>query len=157
MKMLTGSVVLVAATLALSACGGSHKVVGHGPPPHLPVTRFVKRLRSEARDIARSLKGGNSVKTAQVYGPNSRYLLVKASSGDLVKKAASERTGFYLIVLHGHFICAACSAPGEAMHPHGDIATEVWSPKTGSTDFGIDNRPVAMSRLRGPVVFQISG
>jgi hypothetical protein len=95
------------------------------------------------------------VKTAQVYGPDSRYLLVKASSGDLVGKNAGK--GFYLIVLHGHFVCGGCTGPVAGAKPaRGKIATEVWSPKTGHTDFGIGNKPVAMSHLRGPTVVALS-
>ena len=164
MKMLTGSVVLVTATLALSGCGGSRTVVidqpihvGSGQIHSTLPAPLMKRLSAEARGIARSL-GDPSVKTAQVYGPDSRYLLVKASSGDLVQKLARERKGFYLIVLHGHFVCHGCSRPpgSTAKPPRGKVATEVWSPKTGQTDFGLGNRPVPMSHLRGPTVIQIS-
>jgi hypothetical protein len=162
MKMLTGSVVLIAAALALSACGGSHQVAVNAGPQVVRITlhpsSLWKPISAEARGMARSL-GDTSVKTAQVYGPDSRYLLVKASSGDLVQKIARERKGFYLIVLHGHFICHGCSRPpgSTAKPPQGKIATAVWSAKTGQTDFGIGNKPVAMSRLRGPSVIQISG
>ena len=102
--------------------------------------------------------GDPSVRTAQVYGPNSRYLLVKAASGDLVEKLARERKGFYLIVLHGHFVCRSCSRPAgsRAKPPHGGIATEVWSAKAGNTDFGLSNRPVATTHVSGPTVIQIS-
>ncbi len=164
MRRLIGSAVLVGATLALSARGDGYRVVFTiGPGPVLFHSIFPPRLwkpiRAEARGVARSLRGGRSVKIAQVYGPNSRYLLVKASSGDLVKKTASERKGFYLIVLHGHFVCHSCSRPSgsSAKSPRGKIATEVWSPKAGETDFGLSNRPVAMSHLRGPTAIQISG
>ncbi len=159
MKMLTGSVVLVAATLALSACGGSHMaVVNDGPPlghATLPPPLW-KPIRAEARAMARSL-GDPSVTTAQVYGPDSRYLLVKASSGDLVGKSAGK--GFYLIVLHGHFVCHGCSRPhgSTAKPPRGKIATEVWSPKTGQTDFGIGNKPVPTLHPGDPTVIQLSG
>ena len=159
-KMLTGSVVLVAATLALSACGGSHSLVNVDPYlVHVTLHPSLSTpIRAEARGMARSL-GDPSVKTAQVYGPESRYLLVKASSGDLVQKIARERKGFYLIVLHGHFVCHGCSRPpgSTAKPPQGKIATEVWSPKTGQTDFGISNKPVATKHLRGLDVIQISG
>lgn len=157
MKVLTGSAVLVGATLALSACGGNARAISGGPRlfATLPAP-LAKRLAAEARGTARSL-GDPSVKTAQVYGPNSRYLLVKASSGDLVQKVASERKGFYLIVLHGHFVCGGCTGPTPGAKPaRGKIATEVWSPKTGQTDFGIGNKPVAMSHLRGPTVVTLS-
>src|SRR5206468_1777001 len=36
------------------------------------------------------------------------------------------------------------------------IATEVWSPKTGQTDFSLGNRPIAISHLRGPTVITLS-
>src|SRR5579862_5316467 len=101
-KMSACSAVLVAATLALSACGGSQNAISGGPR-RIAVTLpapLVQLLASEAGGTARSL-GDPSVKTAQVYGPDSRYLLVKASSGDLVQRVARERKGFYLIVLHG--------------------------------------------------------
>ena len=159
MKIVTGSVVLVAAGLALSACGGSRMTtVNSRDVVHTTLPASVaKRLASEARGMAKSL-GDPSLKVGQVYGPDSRYLLVKASSGDLVQKTAGERSGFYLIVLHGYFICHGCSRPpgSKAKPPQGKIATEVWSPRTGQTDFGIGNRPVAASHLRGPTVIEIS-
>jgi hypothetical protein len=117
---------------------------------------LVRRLAIEARGMARSL-GDPSVKTAQVYGPDSRYLLVKASSGDLVQKLAGERRGYYLIVLRGRFVCRGCSRPPGSKAPRGKVATEVWSPKAGETDFGVGNRPVARSHLRGPAVVRVSG
>jgi hypothetical protein len=92
-----------------------------------------------------------------VYGPASRYLLVKASSGDLVERTARERNGFYLIVLQGHFVCRGCLVAPGAKQPRGKIATEVWSPAAGGTDFGLSDRPVAMSHLGGGSVIQISG
>lgn len=149
MKTLTALGVFVALTLALSACGGGHNAISALPPSGLP-TPLVKRLASEARGMARSLRDA-SVKTAQVYGPDSRYLLVKASSGDLVGKNTGE--GFYLIVLHGKFVCGGCTGPSAAAKPaRGKIATEVWSPKTGQTDFGIGDQPVATAHLNGPNV-----
>jgi hypothetical protein len=161
MKRLTALAVLVAATLALSACGGSRRVMYTVGPDLVHITPpppLWKPIRAEARGMARSL-GDPSVKTARVYGPNSRYLLVKASSGDLVQKTARERRGFYLIVLHGNFVCDGCSRPhgSTAKPPRGKIATEVWSLKTGQTDFGIGNKLVAMTHLKGPTVIQISG
>lgn len=81
MKRLGWAVVLVAGTLGLSACGSGHKAISSGPhkfDPTLPAP-LVKQLAAEAKSTARSL-GDTSVKTAQVYGPDSRYALVKASS-----------------------------------------------------------------------------
>lgn len=148
----------MASTLVLSACGGSHRATSGGPrlvATTLPAP-VLTRLASEAHGTASSLEDP-SVKTAQVYGPDSRYLLVKASSGDLVQKVASERKGFYLIVLHGHFVCRGCTGPAPGAKPaRGKIATEVWSAKTGQTDFGIGNKPVAISHLKGPAVVALA-
>ena len=160
MKALAGAAVLVASTLVLSACGVSARAISGGPRLFAVSTTLpaplAKRLAAEARGTARSL-GDPSVKTAQVYGPDSRYLLVKASSGDLVQKVASERKGYYLIVLHGHFVCRGCTGPAPGAKPaRGRLATEVWSPKTGQTDFGIGNKPAAMSHLRGPAVVALA-
>ena len=141
---------LVAATLGLSACGGGHRAISGGPrkfEPMLPAP-LVEQLTAEAKSTARSL-GDNSVKTAQVYGPDSRYALVKASSGDLVQKSPREREGFYLIVLRGHFVCHSCTGPAGAKAPRGTVATDVWSPRAGGTDFGLgDHLPAALSHLQ---------
>src|SRR5437588_13130047 len=99
MKILIGSAVLVAAVLALTACG-SHRVVTDRAPAQQRTTLpapLVKLIHSISKDR------GVSGKQVVVYGPGSRYLLVKASSGDLVQKTASERKGFYLVVVHGPF------------------------------------------------------
>lgn len=156
MKKSTASSVVVAAALALSACGAGHTAVSG--PERLAATMpapLAKRIAAQARSTARSL-GDTSVKTAQVYGPGSRYLLVKASSGDLVQKLARERNGFYLIVLHGHFVCDSCSGPASRKPPRGTVATDVWSPTAGGTDFGLSNHlPAAMSRLSGPAMVSL--
>lgn len=159
MKITTRSAVVVVAGLALSACGGSRMAtvtsrdIVHTTLP----APLVERLAAVARGTARSL-GDPSVKTAQVYGPDSRYVLVKASSGDVVQKLARERSGFYLVVLHGHFVCESCSGPAGAKPPRGTIATEVWSPKAGGTDFGLSHRlSAALSHVEGPAVIQVSG
>ena len=155
MKMLTGAGVLVAATLALSACGGGHKVVtitDHQAPgpvhPALPAP-LVKLIHSF------STERGVSGKRVVVYGPYSRYELVKASSGDLVQKIPRERKGFYLIVLHGHFV--GFSHPFGAKAPRGTIETQVWSATEGVTDTGIGDRlPAAVSRLHRLAVVNLS-
>jgi hypothetical protein len=111
--------------------------------------QLQNRLIAEAQRTAKSL-GDTSVKTAQVYGPDSRYALVQTSSADLVQKTVRERKGFYLIVLHGHFVCDSCSVPAGAKPPRGTIATDVWSPSAGGTDFGLSHRPPAgLSHVRG--------
>jgi hypothetical protein len=153
MKMLTGSAVLVAATLALSACGASRRVVTitHQAPAQqhtaLPAP-LMKLIRSFSRD------SGVTAKRVEVYGPGSRRALVKASSGDLVQKIAAERKGFFLIVLHGHFV--AGSHPAGTKAPRGTVETQVWSATEGVTDTGISNRlPAAVYRLKGPTLVAI--
>lgn len=149
MKTLTGSAVLIAATLALSACGGSHKVVtitDHNPGlvrTGLPAP-LLKLIHSFSKDSS------VAADRVEVYGPGSRRALVKASSGDLVQKVAAEGKGFYLIVLHGHFVG---DAPSGAKPPHGTVETQVWSATEGVTDTGISNDlPAAVYRLKGPTL-----
>jgi hypothetical protein len=146
--MVTSAGVLVAVTLAVSACGGSHRVVTDQAPIQqqaaLPAP-LVKLIQSFSKD--RSV----TAKRVEVYGPGSRRALVKASSGDLVQKIAAERRGFYLVVLHGHFV--AGSHPAGAKAPRGTVETQVWSAKEGVTDTGISNRlPAALNRLKGPTL-----
>jgi len=40
-------------------------------------------------------------------------------------REAKER--FYLVVLHGRFVCNGCSGPAGHKPPHGTIETHVWS------------------------------
>jgi hypothetical protein len=98
------------------------------------------------------------VKTAQVYGPDSRSALVQASSGDLIPRTGDLRR-FYLIVVHGHFVCGNCSGPAADANkpPRGTIATNVWSVKAArSTDFGLSHGlPAAMSHLGQPIVISL--
>jgi len=159
MKGLDRAAVLVAATVGLSACAGGHSASVTAPRVsiHTPLPSIERRIAAQARSTARSL-GDPSVKTAQVYGPDSCYLLVKASSGDLVQKLARERNGFYLIVLHGRFVCNSCSRPPGAKPQRGTIATNVWSPTAGRTDFGLRRSlPGAVSRLKGPTAISLAG
>ena len=141
MKNLTGSAVFAAAVFALTACGSSLRVVTDKAPAQ-QLTRLpaplVKLIHSISKDR------GVSGKHVVVYGPGSRYLLVKASSGDLVQKTARERKGFYLVVVHGHFV--GFSHPAGTKAPRGTIETQVWSATEGVTDTGISDRlPAAVS------------
>ena len=153
MKMLTSTGVLVVVSLALSACGGSHRVLtitDQAPAQQhtaLPAP-LVKLIHSFSKDSS------VTAKRAEVYGPGARRALVKASSGDLVQKIAAERKGFYLIVLHGRFV--AGSHPAGTKAPRGTVETQVWSAKEGVTDTGISNRlPAAVNRLKGPTLVAI--
>lgn len=138
--------VLVFVVCACGATTSSRNASGHPLPAQL-----LTKITAVARETANHL-GDSSVKTAKVFGPESRVTLVKASSGDSVRERARGGTArFYLIVLHGHFACSACSYPAGAKPPHGTIATVVWSPKEGGTDFGLSARlPASMSRLGAP-------
>lgn len=151
--MLTGLGVLVVATLALSACGGSHAVTvtdaAPGPAHTTLPAALVRLIHSFSADK------GVSGRRVVVYGPDSRYQLVKASSGDLVGKSARERRGFYLVVLHGHFV--GFSHPAGTKAPRGTIETQVWSAAEGVTDTGIGDRlPAAVSGLHRLAVVSLS-
>ena len=149
MKMLACAGALAAVTLALSACGGSHAVTVTDAAPGsvhttlpAPLVKLVHSFRTDSSVTANRV---------EVYGPGSRRALVKASSGDLVQTIAAERKGFYLIVLHGHFV--AGSHPLGTRAPRGTVETQVWSAIAGVTDTGIGNRlPAAVYRLKGPTL-----
>jgi hypothetical protein len=151
-KKLTGSAVFVAATLALSACGDSHAVTITDAAPGsvhttlpAPLVKLIHSFRTDSSVTANRV---------EVYGPGSRRALVRASSGDLVQKVAAERKGFYLVVLHGHFV--AGSHPAGTKAPRGTVETQVWSAKEGVTDTGISNRlPAAVYRLKGPALVMV--
>jgi hypothetical protein len=148
-KILSGSGVLVVTALALSGCGGSHGTTA------LPAS-LVQQFAAQARDLSKGL-GDPSVKTAQVYGPNSRSALVQASSASAIPRTG-HRKRYYLIVIHGHFVCRSCSGPAMRAKPlKGTIATIVWSVKAGrSTDFGFSRTlPKAMSQLGRPDVISL--
>jgi hypothetical protein len=147
-KILIASGVLIAAALALSGCGGSHSATTL--PPSL-----VKQLAAEARGLTKGL-GDPSVKTAEVYGPDSRSALVQASSGAVIPRTG-DRKRFYLIVVQGNFVCDSCRGPAGSKPPKGTIATSVWSIKAGhSTDFGLSHTlPRAMSTLGRPAVISL--
>lgn len=172
MKGLNGAAVLLALTLVLSACA-SGRTAASGTPSQggttgaasnsqvrvlsgqpLPAP-LLKRIAAVAWSTAMSL--GDTPRTVQVYGPDSRYVFVKASSGDLVQKTAAERRGFYLIVVRGQFVCDSCSGPPGANPPRGTIMTDVWSPRAGGTDFGVSDRlGPGMARLQGERTISLS-
>jgi hypothetical protein len=152
-KMLTGSALLVAAALALSACGSSEAV---SIPDAAPGSVLHTTLPAPLVKLIHSFRTDSSVTAnrVEVYGPGSRRGLVKASSGDLVQKVAAERKGFYVLVLHGHFV--AGSHPTGTKAPSGTVETQVWSAAEGVTDTGISNRlPAAVYRLNGPTPVRI--
>jgi len=152
---------LAPVALAAAACGG---IQAHGEPQGpLPTTPFAtvhvsggaqlppRLLKAIARmvDTPASSPNRSYVRKIEVYGPGSRTALVRASSGEWVAVTPQEqKSRFYLIVLHGRFVCGSCSRPAGAKAPQGTIETTVWSPFSGGTDFSLGNRlPVAVSRL----------
>jgi hypothetical protein len=148
-KILIASGVLFAVALALSGCGESHSATTL--PPSL-----VKQLAAEARRLTKGF-GDPSVKTAQVYGPDSRSALVQASSASEIPRTG-RRKRYYLIVIQGQFVCRSCSGPAMRSKPlQWTIATSVWSAKAGrSTDVGLSRTlPKAMSQLGRPVVISL--
>src|SRR5437867_10707677 len=147
MKRLAGVTVLVAIALLASACTGRNHLSAH----------VKKQIAAMTRKEAASL-GDASVKTAQVYGPDSAVALDEASSGHRISASAQEPRGrFYLIVLHGDFVCDACPRPTGGQSPHGRIATQIWSPTApGYGDFGLRHSlPASMSRLGKPTVISL--
>ena len=145
--------VVIGCALGVSACASSHSArnqsstdaielheSGYGSLPP-PLQNFIHST------IATEPSGEMS--EIDVYGPGSRAALVKASSGDAVLESSGElKQRFYLIVLHGNFVCTGCSGPAGAKPPQGTIETHVWSRAEGSTDFGISHGlPAAVSQL----------
>ena len=167
MRVPTGIAVVVATALATSACGGSHSA--HSQPPTTAATTDAiqlheltyGRLPQSLQSYLRSIEAGKTdgpVNEIDVYGPGSRAALVKASSGDIVYESAREQQeSFYLVVLHGQFVCRGCSGPAGHKPPQGTVETDVWSPAEGGTDFGIGNGvPAAVSHLHPLAVITMS-
>jgi hypothetical protein len=165
MRSFIGAAVLMAMSLAMSACNGGHRSADGSPNTTNHATRLVsdsdhlsrplRRIAVEARRLTTSL-GDSSVKTAEVYGPGSRLALVQASSKAWEHTTAAERNGFYLIIVRGHFVCRLCSVPSGAGPPRGTIATDIWTQSKGGTDFGLSGSlPSTMSRLGSPTVIRL--
>lgn len=154
MKALACAAVLIASTLGMSACAGGHSGSNQSSTDAIQLRESTngplsQPLRNLIHTTIKTGSPDGPVNEIEVYGPGSRAALVKASSGDVMVESARERTErFYLIVLHGQFVCQSCSGPAGAEPPRGTIETRVWSPAAGGTDFGISNSlPATMSRL----------
>jgi hypothetical protein len=144
MKVLTGVVALVSVAV-LGAGGGSSR---HMSAP------LRQRIAAVARTTARKL-ADPSVTTAQAYGPASYRAVLVASEG--VTTTNRRRGRFYLIVLHGRFVCAGCPRPPGAQSPQGSIATRLWSPDgAGGGGFGIRSKlPATISQLGRPTLISL--
>jgi hypothetical protein len=160
MRALACAAVLIA--LGTSACAGGHRTSTQSSTDAIQLhqsgyDQLPLRLQNFIHSIIAAPTDG-PIKKIEVYGPGSRAALVKASSGDVVVESPREATRrFYLIVVHGNFVCAGCSGPAGNKPPHGTIETHVWSPVEGGTDFGIQNSlPTAVSRLPRLAVVTLS-
>lgn len=132
---LIDAALLVAITVAVSGCGGSRRLPA-------PLLKFIRS--GDNKDV--------TGKTAAVYGPGSRWAIEQAAMGDLLPKNAAERSGFYLIVLHGHFESGG-GVGGTKPRRHYKLLENVWSAKEGVTDLGVTDRlPATMARLGRPTL-----
>lgn len=154
MRIVAVPALVVTIALGASACGESrrsspernvgvsHKLSAEtnasaGAMAHLHFPSGVPASLVSYIRKGRLLTADGTVSSIAVYGPGSRTDLVKASSGEIVRESAKEKTmRFYLIVLDGHFVCGGCSSPAGGKPPHGTVVTDVWSAQEGGTDFG---------------------
>jgi hypothetical protein len=115
-----------------------------------PLRNFIHSTIASSSD--------DSISEIDVYGPASRAALVKASSGDGVFESPREQQKlFYLIVLHGRFVCGLCSGPAGAKPPQGTIETFIWSHGAAAAGYGIrSSLPAAVSLLNRLAVIQPS-
>ena len=153
MKALACTFVLVACALGASACASSHSANNQSSTDALQRESTSGSLSQPLRNFIHSMikagAAGGPVNAIDVYGPASRETLVAASSGDWTYVSPREqKERFYLVVLHGHFVCDDCSGPARRKPLHGTIETRIWSQAAGGTDFGFSSSlPPAMSRL----------
>ena len=153
---------LVLCALGVSACAGGHSGAKEVSTDAIQLHESTSGpVPQKLQNFVHSIEAGSSdgpVNEIDVYGPGSRAALVKASSGEVVSESPSQRKKrFYLIVLHGQFVCGSCTGPVGAKAPQGTIETRVWAPSAGGLDFGISNSlPAAVSRLHRLAVIQLS-
>jgi hypothetical protein len=137
----------------MSACGSSHSGSNQSSTDAIQLhASGYNSLPISLQHFVHSIEAGavdGPVHEIDVYGPGSRPALVKASSGDIVTPGPGElRPRFYLVVLHGRFVCTGCSGPAGSKPPRGTIETHVVSSSGRSLDFGIGSGlPPAVSQL----------
>ena len=162
MRALACAAVVIATSLAASGCASGHAARNQTSTDAIQLhevgyDQLPPKLQDFIRSTIRDSLDGRSTEI-DVYGPASRAALVQASSGDVVVESARQRNKpFYLIVLHGHFVCGECRRPAGAKSPEGTIETHVWSPTAGTLDFGVQSSlPAAVSLLNRLAVIQVS-
>lgn len=119
--------------LLVSACGGAPKTIALPKVPY-PLRQFIRLWSTSFADGA--------ITEIDVYGPRERAPLVKAAIGhDAEHRGKSDvkdkGKDFYLVVLHGNFVCSGCSGPHPLIPPHTKIEVAVWSPREGESDWAI--------------------
>ena len=109
------------------------------------MTELPEQLLEETRRFA-AFMGFEPPPTAEVFGPDTYFRLVTASSGDGVRVGdhLRERTSpFYLVVLRGEFV-----ATRRRTAPRGTFATLIWSPVEDDRELSLKrHEPDTMSRL----------
>jgi hypothetical protein len=153
MRALACAAVLSASVLGTSACASGHSGSNQSSTDAIQLhATGYNSLPPSLQHFVHSIEAGavdGTVNEIDVYGPGSRAALVKASSGDVVTESPGEsKQRFYLIVLHGQFVCTGCTGPAGAKPPHGTIETHVLSSTGRPTDFGLGSSlPAAVSQL----------
>jgi hypothetical protein len=130
--------------LGVSACGVSRKVSAEpNVSTALAHLHFPRNVPAPLVSYIRTgglVTADGTVSSVAVYGPDSRRELEEATGGGTSLESAKEKTmRFYLVVLKGHFFCAACAGPGSGKPRHGTVETDVWSAQERGTDFGFGN------------------
>lgn len=92
---------------------------------------FRQKLVTVARTMARNL-GDPAVKTARLFGP-AAYTVALSAFSDGTTTPNRERGRFYVIALHGNFVCTTC---GGAQSGVWHVATTLWTPTGGDTGWG---------------------
>jgi hypothetical protein len=157
MRALACAAAVIACAPAASGCASSYAAHQHSSTDAIGLHELgYDQLSQPLREFVRSTVAQGSVTEIDVYGPASRTDLVRASSGDVVfQSPRQQRKPFYLIVLHGHFVCGGCHGPMGAKAPEGTIETYVWSHGASALDFGLSNNlPAAIYLLNRPAVIQ---
>ena len=144
MKVLAGVAALLSVGVLVAAGGSSQRMSAS----------LRQRIAAVAHRTAHSLEDSSRLTTARVYGPASYRAVLKASDGTTTTNHRKGR--FYVIVLHGRFVCSWCPRPPGAQSPHGSIATRIWSPDGHGGGFGIRRKlPGSLSQLGSPTLVRL--